>query len=260
MVQVYENVGNAYETPIIWARAPIRQCLESPGYGHYIFDDFINSNIVVDTSIDNWDFYGTNGDIDWLASQDTGILDVATSGADNDEVYLRGRPSFKFEFGSGKKVFLEARFASHVITDHGMVFGLGEEAFLVDAAIADDCATLITESFVGFRILTGDDDGLDIVSNNGAVVDVLLEDCTNSASLGTAAAAWTIDTYYKLGIRFDGDKTLEFFVNGIMVWSEEMTSTNLDISHSFGPVIGIKGGSAAVYSLYIDWIRYLAER
>lgn len=246
----YGNAGvAAYPSGIIWADCPANG---DPADIYHFHDEFINSTIVVDTSISNWDIGGTNDDIDWLGSVGTGIVDLATSGADNDSAFMKNQPFTTFSLGSGKKIWMECRVAFPTITDWGFAFGLGESAFWTAEAVADDCADLITESFVGFRVVVGDPDGMDFVYQLDAGAEV--EDITGPVQTLVAA------TYYRLGFKFNGQNAITVYVDGAKVGSFTITSATFPDGVNMAAGITLKAGAAAAYNAYIDWIRIAAMR
>lgn len=255
---MYRTAGHpSLPSPSIWADCNRSDILDM-GSGYWFHDDFLGG-IVVDTSVDGWLLLGTNADVDVLSGGTLGgILDLNTTGGDNDEAYLIKQPFAQIVLGSGNSVWIETRFAPLVMeaNDSGGVFGLGEKAFLVDNAIADNVGDLITESFVGFRWLDADTDSIDAVYqlDAGAEVSILAE-VTNASALGDDAATLVSAAFHKYGMRFDGKETLFTYVDGVVVAETTVDSTIFPVGIPLGLIIGIKDGQGTARNMHIDWVR-----
>ena len=70
------------------------------------------------------------------------------------------------------------------------------------------------------------------------------------------------DTYMKLGMRFDGKKTVTFYLDGVKLGTtldiDDLTGNKLD--DPLGIIIGVKDLAGSVGDLRIDWVRYGHEK
>lgn len=238
----------------IWSGCPGEE-LNAQGTGYYFHDDFLGG-VVTDTIVDGWNFFGTNPDV-LAMSTAGGVIDLHSTGSDQDGAYIAKSLMAKFSIGSGNKVWFETRLSIEYVgaTDSGVVIGFGEAALLVDNAIVNHCATMITESFAGFRLLAANTDSIDWVYALDAgtpVVSVL--DVTENTALGSASAALVAGTFYKFGMAFDGKETLSIYVNGIVVGTVTLTAL-FPIDVDMGVILGIEDGEGTERNLYIDWVR-----
>lgn len=61
-------------------------------------------------------------------------------------------------------------------------------------------------------------------------------------------------SFRKFGVRFDGQKTLEFYVDGVMVARQDVDST-VDQAAYYIPVIAAKNGASTALTLEVDFVR-----
>lgn len=190
-----------------------------------------------------------------------GFIDIETGPVDNDAFAIFLRPFGEIERFSGKKMWFEVAFQPGALADQGVFMGFMEEAGLSRDAIADAAATTIGESYVGFRQLSGDTNGMDAAYKLDAGTEVeVLADVTNSVALpADQRVALVADTVRKYGFRFDGRFTGEFYVDGVKVASFEVTDALFATNVNFGFLFNIKTGTAARQSAALDWIRVAYE-
>jgi hypothetical protein len=84
---------------------------------------------------------------------------------------------------------------------------------------------------------------------------------TNSAALtaaGLTPSNLVINTFVKFGLRFDGNKTLYFYVNGVQVAKQEVDTT-FDQSSYYVAAFNMKTGAATAVTNYVDFIRAAAQ-
>lgn len=236
-------------SPEIWADCPAVPFLKDPSLGYHFLETFIDKVIVVDTSITGWVFGGTNPDIDWGTGSHDVLLE--TSGADNDSHFICQRPVVTPGLNNNKKFWLEGR-VKFPVADSGSFFGLMEAAGCTAEAIADNCATIIDEDYIGFRIVAGDTDGLDVEVNQGGG--------TGPTVVKDVAHTVVADTYVNLGITFDGKDTFTYYVNGVSVGTSTADSLDNNVmAHALAVLFAGKSGTAAAGAWGVDWIRYAFE-
>jgi hypothetical protein len=147
---------------------------------------------------------------------------------------------------NAKPFWFECRVANDDVAANGMLFGLIEAAGQVEGAVVDGSASLISEDYVCFRIISGDTDGLDAVYRQGGSAEVIVKEEAQVVVAGT---------YYRLGITYDGVETVKFYVDGAEVGSFSVDSlTNDTMANKLGVILGGKSG-ASVESRLVDWVR-----
>jgi hypothetical protein len=259
--------NNRLLSPTVWKDC-LRSDLVRNGTGVWFFDDFLGGVADTVASGEQRPIVGRTFSIDcdddtvlsFKASEEGGYQDIETDGDDNDAFAIFTEPFCKLVKNSGNRVWLEARLEiGDADGDQGFLFGLGEEACQSRDVIADDCGDLITETLVGYRILTGED-AIDLVAQkDDSAESVILSDVTNQDALDDALgsgskAALADDTEMKLAIYFDGTETLRFYVNGVEVATDTLDSTYYDPDKSLCMVCALKTGTGAAESIAIDWI------
>ena len=238
--------GDTRMSPSIWADSQ-HIMLPGMGKGNFIFDD-MTRGVEDDTSttvVGPWTFFGTNADVDNLASYIGGALRLEAQAVTDEGSFLGQWPMAQIVLQSHKKMWFETRIRyTSTEDDLGLAFGMIEDAGLTAAIFDTGAADMANNDFIGFRSLT--DLVMDSVSRNGATETVIQE---NAQTLVTA-------TWYKFGVKFDGEDELRFYVDGSLVASQQMTSTTVAVSTGLGPVVGVFQGddSAASVALDVDWI------
>lgn len=264
----YGNAGHlTLPSPIIWSRCPASELNDGCG-GVYLFDTFLSA--VADTIASGeqrptFGPFSLDCDDDTVtslkASEVAGYLDIETDGDDNDGFALFTEPFCYMRKNSDRQVWLEGRIEiGDADGDQGFFFGLGEEACQTRDVIADNCAALIGETLIGFRILTGEN-AIDFVAKkDGGSETVILSDVTNQDVIDTvlgsgSKGALADDTEYKLGLWYDGKKTVRIYVQGVEVARWVLDSDYYDPTKALCVVAGLKTGTGAAESLAIDWVR-----
>lgn len=201
---------------------------------------------------------------DEAAGEQTGILQLDVD-ADDEEAYLSMDTTYSAAFGSisdtsgdNYKLWFEGRVKFDDVSSGaaalGKVFGLANEGANVTGAMGADAASVAITSFVGFRALAADGDGMDATYNASGSETVHVE----SAS-GVTAQTLTAATWVKLGIKFDGTNVW-WYCNGELV-----TQTGLLVSASgfpdaayLNPFFGGRQHGTGDFELDIDWWRFAA--
>jgi len=267
----YEQPGKAAQpSPSIWADCKGFRLVEN-GEGCFVHEEFLGG--VADTVAANeYRMIGASFSMDadddtvlsFKASEVGGYQDIETHSDADDAWAIFTEPFCRLIPNSGKKFWLEGRLEVGVAdADQGFFFGLGEEACQSRDVVADDELNLITETLMGFRIFTGEEAIDLVVQKDDGDESVLASDVTNLAVLDSvlgsgSKAALADNTEVKLGVRFDGETTVEFFVNGVCIVAWPLDSDYYDEDKYLCFVATLKAGAAA-QSAAFDWIRYSAE-
>lgn len=251
-------------SPIIWADCPVITIIRDPGVGLHLHEDFDGGVISNDVAQSRFSLVGTNPDIDGV-SDELSVVEIEGSGAGDDEAYLVSNIIYELKMNSGKKMWFEAKIKFEDIDDDScFICGLGESSLLAADAMTDDSSgstTLADYDFVGFH--AGCDgtnmDDIDCIyheDGDGGTVTRVAEAVDNADLVD--------DTYIQLGMKFDGVKTVTFYVDGVAV------TTTLDIDDfatgtaneldPLGIIVGIKNLQGTASFLAADWIRFACEK
>jgi len=267
------TVPSGGPSPIIWADCPVVTILRDPGVGIHIFEDFVGNLTTLAAAGQAGPYFqlvGTNPVIKIHEDYDDlgGAVDIEGGGSGDDEVYLVSNIVYELKMNNNKKMWFEAKFKfEDADADQTFLCGLGEASLLAADALADEGANrnkLADYDFVGFH---ADNDG----SNMDVIDAVYHEDDDGGAVTKVDEDVVTIngtdydDVYIRLGMKFDGKKTVTFYVDGVA------TGTTLDIDDfatntaneldPLGVILGAKDlvGSAAKH-ICVDWIRFACEK
>jgi len=258
-VQDYGIAGAANVcSPIIWKDCPMGAIAKDPSRYIHIYDDFIFGT-AADVSLNGvWELLGTNADIDVVDDEYYGVIALNGSGADNDSSFLKSNAVYDLTMNNNKRFWFEARINSvDVSLDHAIVIGLMEPTGCTAEGIADNGADIIDEDFIGFLAITNATTmgNIQAVYSNGG----------DAAHTDVVASAHTPvdDTYVKLGMRFDGKKTVTFYVNGASVGTlnvDDLTSNQL--AQPLCIFVGMKDTEASGFTavMQVDWIRFACEK
>ena len=258
----YAEAGAANEpSPSIWKDCP-RERLVSEGMGYYFHEEFLGgatgSFATAITGVGSHFGLTTVGAATVLsqkAGELGGWMDLETDGSDNDAWALHTEPMARIVLNSGLKVWIETYMEiGDADGDQGFFFGFAEEAALSTAMVADDAGALIGESYVGFRILTGED-AIDFAYKLDAGTEVVVTSDVTANALVSGAAALADATPFKLGMRFDGRETIQVFVNGVKIAELSLVSSTFADAVNMGAILTLKTGAAAAESAAIDWVR-----
>jgi hypothetical protein len=234
-------------SPIIWADCPVLDFATDPASGFHFFNRL--EGLTVDVGVDGYIFGGTNADVDKRGDD---AIDIETGGADNDSSFLAQCARITPALNNGKKFWFECLVANDDLGDAGSFIGLMETAGQTAEAIVDDCASIIDENYIGFRILAAAQTILDIEVNQGGGTGptVILEN----------AQTMVAGTYYRIGITFDGVDTLKYYVDGVLKATSTLDSLDNDkMSNKLGLLITQKSGTGAAESLLLKWSRFAGQ-
>lgn len=269
----FANVGeNVQPSPTIWADSP-NTLLNDKGlgvFGHEGFQGNITDSSYADGEVIGSGVLNSDGDTAAIAPKAAevgGYVTVTTGANDNDAIAFYSPLLAPISRKSGVKLWAEARFEFTTLPDAGFFFGFGEEAALVRDVVADNpsnsaVAGLITESLVGFASAQASSAIATLTATYGKDAGtkvVVLSDVTQGTGIPLASRFnLAAVTELKLGLRFDGDKFVRFYVNGYEVAALELDST-FDQSKNMGMVFAYKTGSANARSVSVDWLRYAVQ-
>lgn len=169
-----------------------------------------------------------------ITTEKNGVLLLTNDNADNDNDFLQpvGNP---FQFVSGKELWFEGKFKTNDATESDIIFGLQ------------------SRTTTPLNLLWG----VYFLKNDGAAtLDFVV---VNNATATTISEIATLvnNTYITVGYYYDGDSTLEYYINGLLIGTAPTTNLPaVTLTASFG----IQNGAAAAKTLAIDYIRVVQER
>jgi len=255
---LYNDEGAAGQpSPNVWGDCPVEKALIAPELLGYVFDDF-TSPVATDSSVPLWALTGTNADVDNVADVADGQILLEGSGADNDSATIAKNDMYLLTMNSGKRFWFEASVklsAAGAADDFACFVGLIESAGATAEMIADDGASIIDENFVGFQAISNATtiQDWDAVINQGGSANFPATVLADASTKSTA--------YVKLGIKFDGKKTLYFYADGAQVATYDIDNLDNDtMDKEMTIAIGVKDCEAAQLGLYVDWARFAYDK
>jgi len=240
-------------SPIIWADCPVAE-LEG-GKGLHYFEDFVSGGAIAVASGPVGAFLDAGSTLTFANEQNGAV--VLTEATDNEAVYVFGAPAFKVTAGGGKFWF-EARIKTSTITTNEQAFFCG----LMDSTAVSETVPLTAPgaradvNCVGFHKPEANTTAFDCSYKADGVTAVEV-----NSDVGTLA----VDTYVKLGMRFDPkDNVLRFFINGVEQTSTKTipadTGTDFPADVAMKFVVGQLLANSAAETITMDWIRVAQER
>ncbi len=239
-------------SPAIWGHLPMPDNELAAGAAFYYFNDFHALPVEgEDAVMDVTDGGAGTASIARVNTELGGVLKLNVTNSDNTEVWWTpGVPVCNINAGNGKMVF-EACFQVSSITDDAAGFAVG----LVDILAAgdtvlqtDDDAAIVLAAvdFVGFNVLQADGDVLRAIHKDGGTA----ETAANSAAHTMVAATWM-----KVGLYFDGNSAVQFFVNDTLKGTVQYNATNFPENKALTIVLGVKTGGATAIYMNPDWVK-----
>jgi hypothetical protein len=196
---------------------------------HTYFEDFDYYNAA------NWTVTETQaGATQALTDGDGGLLLLTNTAADNDLVALQ-KVGESYRFASGKKLFFEGRFKVSNATESDVVMGLQ----ITDATPLDVS------------------DGVFFLKSDGSTTISLLVE-KNGTATTTSVGTLADDTYIRLGFYYDGNSSIQAFVNGTYVATS--ATTNLVDDEDLTVSFALQNGNAVARTMTVDYVYVAKER
>jgi len=266
-------------SPIIWADCPVVTMQKDPGKGIHFMEDFLGAytNLTAGGALVGTPFTLVDNGGDGYATVDTtaydnehGVIQIEPDGETQyDEAYLVSQLLYQLVMNSRRKMWFEARIKLEDITaDLSLICGLGDATLLEGSAVLEASATpdnIESRDFVGFVAFT---DGTKIHDIDAIYNEVGDTSVTQVKDAAFAQASWINDTYVKLGLKFDGKKSLEYYINGALVGTldvDDFATVTANELTPLGIIIGTMvnddpGSAGDAKYLAIDWIRFACDR
>ncbi|NQV06798.1 hypothetical protein HQ535_09610 [bacterium] len=240
-------------SPAIWSKINTALMDEDPNHGIHFFDDFENfgDNTENDATARYHSQIDAGGTIVQTDSVDGRIQLLTDAGADDGLVMGLAANLSGFANiveNSNRKVAFEGRVLfGEAILGQSFFLGLIEMGKIVaDTILVDAGGAVDDENYVGFNVLEADPNGISAVHRGGDTAEVVIKE---EAQVITAA------TNYKLGLFFDGRKTITFYVDGESVGTAQTDDTDFPDDTVLGPVIAYKEHSGSAEYVEMDWWR-----
>lgn len=244
-------------SPSIWTHIDIAHIKEDPNFGTFFFDHFLNfgQNTENDVTATYHSQIDSGGTIKQTGAVDGRIQFLTDAGSDDGIVMGIGADiggALTIVENSGRKVAFEGRVLfSEAVTGQAFFLGLIEKGEIVaDTILTDSTGALPDKDYLGFRVLAADPDGIDAVHRGGDTAEVIVEN---------EAQVITIATNYKLGLYFNGRKTVNFYVDGTVVGSAQTDDTDFPDGIVLVPVVAFKETSGSAEYIEMDWWSWVYE-
>jgi hypothetical protein len=244
-------------SPNIWGGIPLDEFMtagNSEGLAH--FDDFFTGLTFTSATAQagNLTYQDSGVTMKGLTTSYIGELEVAGNDADNDEGSIQAPGSgvcpavaISQTAGSLYEMAFEARVKKASIADNALAFfcGLATIGGASADILADNTGELKADhSFIGFQSLHAAGEVLQAIYQKTGETKVAVD---------ATAATLVADTYIKLGITFDGYRTVKYFIDGVEIGSVAATATTFPVDIGMAPLFATKVGAAAESKAYMDW-------
>lgn len=260
-VQDYGRAGEAAApSPSIWKDCPMGSISKTPGRYIHIWDDFDSTHTTLAAAgmWGRWLVKGTQSIVAALADESSGVITVGGTGTAQDDAYLHSNALYDLTMNNGKRFWFEVRVnLADADLDGGLIAGLAQYSACAADLIVDEAEAIVTlKDFIGFMgfsasSLMGDMEAIYQQEADAAHTDV-----------DTSVATLADDTYVKLGMRFDGKKTVTFYADGVVAATLDIDDlTDNSFVNKLAVVFGMKdvAGDATDLS-QVDWVRFACEK
>lgn len=247
----------------LWSRVPSHAL--DPRSAKFIYEEFdgfgglVAANVGGYASPLGWykSYEDTGGAIAPLATSVNGVIEIATDGTDNDEIWLQhGSATSVFgkidtAAGSNFMQIFECRINVDQIASGNVFVGMGEEG-LAAADTITDAGALASKDLIGFQSLEATPTVLDFVYRKAGQAAQVVK---------TGAHTLVADTFVKVGWVYDpkapNANKVRAFVNGVELTSY-ITATNLaaatfPLAEEMSPLFGVKNSTTTAKKLRVDW-------
>lgn len=205
----------------MWANCPKLMAIQDPNIAHWYRNDFDHYEE------SDWQFDETNAGSEALADVAGGVLLITTDTAENDGAqYQQSGEAWKLV--QSKPLWFEIRLAVGEATQTDFIVGL-----------------CITDT----SLIAGLSDGIYFLKNDGdRDIDYHCEkgSADSTADTGIDVVA---DTYYRYGLYWNGDNTVQYWLDGVLRGS---STSNIPDDQELAISFGILDGSGGGKTLSLD--------
>lgn len=271
-IRYLDGNSNRLHSDRFWRKDIINAIRIGQRDGFYHFDDFSAGGSAQATNDFTW--YGGSACLLYRgyatasstikcsrsASDDQiGVLEVDTTAVDNDEAYVTldntyGEPLVKASNAAGDNFpfWFETRVRfTDVSSNAGKFVGLWQGTNPTTGDMANATGAPGDFSYLGFRTLVADPNGMDAVHRNGGGGgEVVVAEAADYSRLDISASTWA-----KYGLFYDGTK-LHYYMNGVEIGTGVLPSaTDFPNADPLNPRWGIRSeATISGFKMEIDWV------
>lgn len=243
-------------SPGIWGNIQHEAIKEGIVDGIHLFNDLIDMPVMASATAQGpwYSYQDTSCTIFNDTTKTKGVAKILLNAAGNTEAHLEygaGKGGlFRIKATEGKFAF-EAAVMVSAITDTALLVGLASPGASANSLLADTTgAVSTTPSFVGFRVLLADPDGLDAVYQTASGSETVAAEVAHN---------FTVNTWVKVGLYFNGVDTFYWYINGAQVGSVAITASGFPDNVDLVPIFGHKTITGAANIMYVDWFKFCLE-
>ncbi len=247
--QIIDESGTAAGeglSPLIWGDCPRYQMLIDPTLGHFIGDDFVQSNSNSFTTAEEYVLSGTGGTFEHVAADPDGIALVDAQATNNQEACVNAALGVGcIKLDASTNWWFEARVKmNQIATSQGVFVGLIEDSITMGTDfMTDDTMVLKVQDMIGFQVIAATDIAAVIQS-----MMILSARVAVNATVHTAEVA-----FVKLGMK-SVSGTVTFFVDGVAdSTTVDSDATNFPLDKYVVPAFATKCGDNNENTLSVDW-------
>lgn len=251
----------------VWTGCPWLEIFSGQRSGCMLYEDFTTfTNTGANGQVPGWKILGTNGTAALLATDDGGVLEMATSTTQNNEAYAAyGQTTGgigEILNATPNEFFFEARVrVASTVLKSGIFVGLAKPGDIASGFLtASTAVPASTVNYVGFNLQAT------------TALQIAYAKAAAPTYYNTAAQTVVINTWYKLGIHYFGNhkagqnnNTIRFYINGVEIGNTAGTSsgvtataTNFPSSVYLTPTLmAINPADTTNVKLDVDWVRAL---
>lgn len=231
----------------LWQDCPWKEMLADPGHGYAYFTDFMggdNTKEGVTADPNCWTATSVNNGTlsDGGVAAEGGQIIAASSSTTTDDGMNAQLLSAAVKPAAGKTIWFEARVKVSTVKDQYFVGLASVDTTIITSGALDET----TPSLVGFFH--------DVNSSNtswGIAMSKAGSNDTSEDVVAMTAAAWT-----KLGFKFNGITSVEFFNDGTSIGSLTKTTTDMmPVVAMALSLVAQNEDSTVVPTLTVDWVR-----
>lgn len=242
----------------IWQICPQLAALD-PAVAIQFFEDFIS--VPCDDTTRNPTGYKFAGDTaaDGITFPKVagGVMNIATGGVDNNEMYLQlgaatsaTSAPFVITDSNSKPLFYEVYVKALQHADEAVFVGLAEEGAAAANFLADDSGVPADKDYIGLRYKTDASAEWDIAwKKNGQAEQEIANVVANA------------DDWHRFSLLFDGLHTVYFYIDRVLNATKALSSAaTFPSAQQLAPIFAIKTGAAAARNVQIDYFKIFQVR
>lgn len=215
---------------VIFGNFNIMGLQQDPNNGVLIREDFANFSLTPANATVPGDFTGSVKGIPCFLSANTTVTDlgvknrtaVAFAGAaDNDAVAFSGFGAITIRAGSKRPVGFEAcvRFSSTTDAKNGFFVGMFAPVVPTKTNMIQDSGVMADNNFIGFQRSEA--------SGQGGQMNIVQKASGQTQQWNNGTVTLSNATFTKVGFYFDGNNSLKFYQDGVLISNATLGSSAL---------------------------------